>query len=181
MWTIPNILTFLRLLLIPVFIICFYLPWPNFRWVSAGIFLLAAITDWFDGYLARQLNQSSPLGAFLDPVVDKLMVVAALLLLLSEYPQWWMTIATIVIVVREITVSALREWMAEIGQRAAVKVLFIGKVKTTMQMVALLILLSQPVGFTVMTLIGFICLFIAVLMTLWSMCLYLYAARHAFQ
>lgn len=181
MWTIPNILTFLRLLLIPVFIVCFYLPGPTFRWITAGIFLLAAITDWFDGYLARQLDQSSPLGAFLDPVVDKLMVVAALLLLLSEYPQWWMTIAAMVIVVREITVSALREWMAELGQRAAVKVSSIGKVKTTMQMLALLILLSQPTQVTTITIIGFICLLIAVLLTLWSMCLYLYAARHAFQ
>jgi len=181
MWTIPNLLTLLRLLLIPIFILCFYLPGPTFRWVTAGIFLLAAITDWFDGYLARQLNQISRLGAFLDPVVDKLMVVAALLLLLSEYSQWWMAIAAMVIVIREITVSALREWMAEIGQRATVKVSFIGKIKTVMQMVALLILLSQSTEFTTMTVIGFICLLVAVLLTLWSMCVYLYAARHAFQ
>lgn len=173
MWTVPNLLTLLRLALIPIFMLTFYLPFPYHEWATAGVFLLAALTDWFDGFLARRLKQLSEFGAFLDPVVDKLMVVAALILLVCAYPVWWMTLAAIVIVMREITVSALREWMAELGQRKKIKVSYLGKVKTTTQMVALVILLSQQPGLSWITLIGFLCLFVAVIMTLWSMCVYL--------
>lgn len=174
--TLPNILTFLRLLLIPVFVIAFYLPFGWANWLTAAIFLFAAVTDWLDGYLARKMKQSSAFGAFLDPVADKLMVAAALLLLVSQYPSPWMAIAGIVIVSREILISALREWMAELGKRAAVKVSMVGKVKTTMQMVALLILLSQPPGYSAVVIVGFVLMYVAVVLTLWSMLLYLHAA-----
>jgi len=180
MWTIPNLLTLLRLVLIPVFVLVFYLPFHGHELTTAAIFLVAAITDWFDGFLARKLKQSSQFGAFLDPVVDKLMVAAALILLVSAYPTWWMSIAAIVILIREISVSALREWMAKVGQHAKVKVSYIGKIKTTMQMVALLILLSQPAAITAITLIGIIALYVAVVLTIWSMVIYLIAARYAF-
>ena len=174
--TLPNFLTLLRIILIPFFIVSFYLPFTWAHWLTAAIFLLAAITDWLDGYLARQLKQSSAFGAFLDPVADKLMVAAALVLIVSQYPQFWTAIAGIVVISREILISALREWMAELGKRASVKVSFIGKIKTTFQMVALVVLLSQPTGYTPFVIFGFVMLGIAVVLTLWSMVLYLVAA-----
>ena len=149
LWNVPNILTFFRLILVPVFVLVFLWNFKNHHLVSAILFLVAAITDWLDGYLARKLNQSSSFGAFLDPVVDKVIVAAALVLLVYEFHNFWMAIAGIVIVSREIVVSALREWMAELGARATVKVSFIGKVKTAMQMIALLVLLaSASIGFS---------------------------------
>ena len=172
----PNFLTLLRIILIPFFIGCFYLPFTWAHWLTAGIFLLAAITDWLDGYLARQLKQSSAFGAFLDPVADKLMVAAALVLIVSQYPAFWTAIAGIVVISREILISALREWMAELGKRASLKVSFIGKIKTTFQMIALVVLLSQPTGYTHFVIFGFVILGIAVVLTLWSMVLYLVAA-----
>ena len=174
--TLPNFLTLLRIILIPFFIGCFYLPFTWAHWLTAGIFLLAAITDWLDGYLARQLKQSSAFGAFLDPVADKLMVAAALVLIVSQYPAFWTAIAGIVVISREILISALREWMAELGKRASVKVSFIGKIKTTFQMIALVVLLSQPTGYTHFVIFGFVMLGIAVVLTLWSMVLYLVTA-----
>ena len=175
-WTIPNALTFLRILLIPVFVILFFIHYPGSTYIVALIFLLAAVTDWFDGYLARKLKQFSPFGEFLDPVADKLMVAAALVLLVTEYPTWWMALAGIVIVSREIGISALREWMAELGKRATVKVSYIGKVKTTLQMIALIVLLSQPTSYNWLVIVGIILLWVAVVLTLWSMCIYLKAA-----
>ena len=174
--TLPNFLTLLRIVLIPFFIVSFYLPFGWAHWLTAGIFLLAAVTDWLDGYLARQLKQSSAFGAFLDPVADKLMVAAALVLIVSQYPQTWTAIAGIVVISREILISALREWMAELGKRASVKVSFIGKIKTTFQMIALIILLSQPTGYTPFVIFGFVMLGVAVVLTLWSMVLYLVTA-----
>lgn len=174
--TLPNFLTLLRIILIPFFILFFYLPFTWAHWLTAAIFLLAAITDWLDGYLARQLKQSSAFGAFLDPVADKLMVAAALVLIVSQYPQFWTAIVGIVVISREILISALREWMAELGKRASVKVSFIGKIKTTFQMIALMVLLSQPTGYTHFVIFGFVMLGIAVVLTLWSMVLYLVAA-----
>lgn len=174
--TLPNFLTLLRIVLIPFFIVSFYLPFGWAHWLTAGIFLLAAVTDWLDGYLARQLKQSSAFGAFLDPVADKLMVAAALVLIVSQYPQIWTAIAGIVVISREILISALREWMAELGKRASVKVSFIGKIKTTFQMIALIILLSQPTGYTPFVIFGFVMLGVAVVLTLWSMVLYLVTA-----
>ena len=172
-FNIPNALTWCRIILIPVFLACFYLPWPYGRLIAAFFFLLAAITDWLDGFLARTLHQTSAFGAFLDPVADKLMVAVALIVLVAQYPTLWMAIPGMVIVCREIVISALREWMAELGQRAVVKVSYIGKVKTAVQMLALLILLSQPTLYNPITITGFVLMYVAVILTLWSMFVYL--------
>ena len=150
-WNIPNILTLARIALIPVFLLIAY--WPPaigiyghegslFRHgLLTGLFILAALTDWLDGYLARALNQTSAFGRFLDPVADKLMVAAALVVLVQWHPNIGMAFAAIVIISREITISALREWMAELGQRTSVAVSSIGKLKTTFQMVAISVFL----------------------------------------
>ncbi|MCR6661679.1 MAG: CDP-diacylglycerol--glycerol-3-phosphate 3-phosphatidyltransferase [Luteimonas sp.] len=139
--TIPTWLTLLRILMIPVLVLVFYLPfkWTNFA--AAFVFTLASVTDWLDGWIARRYHQYSAFGAFLDPVADKLMVAVALFLIVQGHPTPWMAFWAAVIVGREIAVSALREWMAELGQRATVKVAAIGKIKTIAQMVALICLL----------------------------------------
>lgn len=172
--TLANQLTLLRLILIPLFVVVFYLP---FQWASivcALIFSVAALTDWLDGYVARKYNQATAFGAFLDPVADKLMVVIALMLLVAQHHESpWFAAAAIVIVGREIVISALREWMAEVGQRASVAVSHIGKVKTTLQMTALIVLLAD---IPVLMEIGYVALFGAAGLTLWSMVLYLKAA-----
>ena len=139
--TVPTILTLLRIALIPVLAIVFYLPWKWTSFASAGIFALASLTDWLDGWIARRYHQYSAFGAFLDPVADKLMVATALFLIVQGHPTAWMALWAAVIVGREIAVSALREWMAELGQRARVAVATVGKIKTIAQMVALLCLL----------------------------------------
>ena len=139
---IPNTLTLFRIALIPVFVILFYLPFSWSFLASAMVFVLAAVTDWLDGYLARRLNQSTSFGAFLDPVADKLMVVIAIVLLVNEQQTAWFTIPALVVVGREILVSALREWMAEIGKRTSVAVSWLGKVKTFVQMLAIITLLA---------------------------------------
>ncbi|MGN6513813.1 MAG: CDP-diacylglycerol--glycerol-3-phosphate 3-phosphatidyltransferase [Lysobacteraceae bacterium] len=139
--TIPTILTLLRIALIPVLAIVFYLPWKWTSFASAAIFALASLTDWLDGWIARRYHQYSAFGAFLDPVADKLMVATALFLIVQGHPTAWMALWAAVIVGREIAVSALREWMAELGQRARVAVATVGKIKTIAQMVALLCLL----------------------------------------
>ncbi len=174
---IPNILTLLRILLLPVLVGVFYLGgiWANE--LATLVFGLAAITDWFDGYLARRWNQTSAFGAFLDPVADKLIVAVALVLVVQAHPSAWMTIPAMVIIGREITISALREWMAEIGQRAQVAVSMIGKIKTAAQMLALLMLLYNDSLFGLpFEKIGFVLLYIAAILTLWSMIIYLRAA-----
>ena len=173
--TIPNILTLFRILLMPIILVVYYLPLDSrYAW-AAGLFLLAALTDWLDGYLARRLNQSTSFGAFLDPVADKLTVSLALLLLVEAYGEIWMTLPAMVIVGREIVISALREWMAELGQGASVAVSYIGKIKTVAQMTSIILLLSTPPGTTI-AIIGTTLLYIAALLTLWSMFLYLYIA-----
>ena len=173
---IPNILTVLRVLLIPIIILLFYLP---FKWsylAASAVFAIAAITDWLDGYLARKLQQSTPFGAFLDPVADKLMVAVALVLLVEEHANLWLTLPAAIIIGREIVVSALREWMAELGARAQVAVSNLGKWKTAAQMVALVILLANPPLTTVWVGLGYALLIIAAALTLWSMVNYLIAA-----
>lgn len=176
-WTIPNILTVLRIALIPVFVLVYYLPFSWAHLLTTAIFGLAALTDWFDGYLARRLEQSSPFGAFLDPVADKLMVATALIMLVQSNPTPWFVVPAAVIVGREITISALREWMAEIGERTQVAVSVIGKIKTTVQMVALLLLLYREDLWTMPTHdIGVLLLYAAAALTLWSMVIYLRAA-----
>lgn len=171
--TLANQLTLLRIGLIPLFVLVFFLPFEWARLASALIFSAAAITDWADGYVARKYNQSTKLGAFLDPVADKLMVVIALVLLVTIHPKAWFAVCALVIVGREIVISALREWMAELGQRASVAVSYIGKVKTTLQMIAIIVLLAD---FSWLNWAGFIALVAAAALTLWSMVLYLKAA-----
>src|SRR5690554_7491612 len=117
---IPNILTSMRVALIPVLVLVYLLPFKGHYWVACGIFALASITDWLDGYLARKWNQSTPFGAFLDPVADKLMVAVALALMIERYEAVWLTLPALVIIGREIVISALREWMAEMGKRGQV-------------------------------------------------------------
>lgn len=172
---LPNILTLSRIVMIPVFVVVFFLPVAWRYEVSAAIFALAAATDWLDGYLARKLDQSTPFGAFLDPVADKLMVAVALTVLVQEHHTLLLTLPAMIIIGREIVISALREWMAEVGSRASVAVSYIGKIKTTAQMVAIIMLLgSDPeIGWAKA---GIALLYIAAVLTLWSMMLYLKAA-----
>ncbi len=141
--TIPTVLTLFRILLIPVLITVFYLPqgWTNIA--ATSVFVLGAITDWADGWVARRWNMSSAFGEFLDPVADKLAVTVALLLIVEKHNTHWMTLLAVVIIGREIAVSALREWMAEVGQRGHVKVAALGKIKTILQMVAISFLLYR--------------------------------------
>ena len=176
-WTLPNILTVLRILLILILIIFFYLPFRYHHVINATIFLFAACTDWLDGFLARYFQQTTKLGAFLDPVADKLIVATALSLIISIYSYSWVVIPSIIIICREIIVSALREWMAELGQSIIVQVSSIAKIKTASQMLAIFLLLLKPKNLTDMWVIfGFILLYTAVLLTLYSMWLYLSAA-----
>ncbi|TXJ07115.1 MAG: CDP-diacylglycerol--glycerol-3-phosphate 3-phosphatidyltransferase [Acinetobacter sp.] len=174
---IPNILTIARIVLIPVFLLLAYFSPVDggaFRHILlTGIFVLAAVTDWLDGYLARKLNQTSAFGRFLDPVADKLMVAAALVVLVQWKPTITMAFAAIVIISREITVSALREWMAELGARTSVAVSTVGKYKTAFQMIAISVFLLnwQPLEW-----IAYVLLYTAVILTLWSMFIYLKAA-----
>jgi CDP-diacylglycerol--glycerol-3-phosphate 3-phosphatidyltransferase len=173
-WNLPNALTWLRILMIPGILVLFYLP---FWWAqpSAGVgFALAGITDTLDGYFARKLGLTSRLGAFLDPVADKLIVAAALVLIVSKDPRWYVVIMAIVIIGREIAVSALREWMAEIGARGRIKVSALGKYKTIMQIVGLsLLLFRRDLLSLPIYRIGLVLTAIAAVLTLWSMVLYL--------
>lgn len=174
--TLPTWLTLLRIVMIPVLVLVFYLPytWTNFA--SAAIFGLAAITDWLDGWIARRYQLESAFGAFLDPVADKLMVAVALVLLVEEHANLWLTLPAVIIIGREIVVSALREWMAELGARAQVAVSNLGKWKTAAQMLALVILLANPPLMTFWVILGYVLLIISAALTLWSMVHYLLAA-----
>ena len=173
MWNLPNILTLVRIALIPIFIIVYYLPWQWSHIASAAIFGLAALTDWVDGFLARKLDQVTPFGAFLDPVADKLIVVAAIVLLLEVHSTPWFALPAIVIIGREIVISALREWMANLGVGDNVAVSMLGKIKTWIQMMAVaLLLLAKPEQEWLMQ-IGFVAIYLAALMTIWSMIQYL--------
>lgn len=175
---IPNALTILRILLIPVLVVVFYLPFHNHLIVAAVIFALGAVTDWIDGYLARRLGQMTPFGAFLDPVADKLMVAVTLVLLVERHDTVLFTLAACVIIGREIVISALREWMAELGQRTSVAVSYIGKVKTAAQMIAITGLLAIDPARDESWLLGlcYLVLYTAAVLTLWSMFVYLKAA-----
>jgi CDP-diacylglycerol--glycerol-3-phosphate 3-phosphatidyltransferase len=175
---LPTRITVSRLAMVPILVLVFYLPFENHQIVAAGVFTLAALTDWFDGYLARKLGQMTEFGAFLDPVADKLMVAVALVLLVEQHDTILFTLAACVIVGREIVVSALREWMAELGARTSVRVNFVAKVKTVVQMLAIIALLAlDPVinaGW--MLALAYAMLYAAALLTLWSMVIYLKAA-----
>jgi len=180
MWTIPNIITMFRVLLIPVFVLVYFLDWRWAHQAGAFIFWFAAITDWFDGYLARRLKQSTPFGAFLDPVADKLIVAAALLMVTHTYANVWITVPAIALLMREIYISALREWMGRYGSASVVKVSFIGKSKTMAQMLALIGLLSgleEFMGFPIYWVtLGKILLYFSAVLSVWSMLVYTKAA-----
>lgn len=173
--SIPNIITSLRIILIPVIVIVYYLPFSWSNILAAIIFVIAALSDWLDGYLARKWNQHTPFGAFFDPVADKLIVAIALVMLVAEYPSIWMSLSAMVIIGREIVISALREWMAELGKRTSVAVSYVGKLKTTLQMVAIIILLVGEPDSWIGNL-GLFALVAASVLTLWSMFIYLRAA-----
>lgn len=174
---LANILTLLRIAAIPVVVICFYSPIPYARPIAAVIFGLAAITDWIDGWVARKYGQTSRFGEFLDPVADKLMVSIVLVMLVQADSGWFEDIIAMIIIGREITISALREWMATIGERANVKVTMAGKVKTALQMfgIAFMVYHNDIFGIPIYTL-GFVLLVLAAVMTIWSMIIYLRAA-----
>ncbi len=183
-WNAPNLLTLLRIVLIPMFVVVYFLPYSWANEVTTALFIVAGITDWLDGYLARKLGQYSPFGAFLDPVADKLMVAAALIVLLADpriqaqvFDERLFTVVVIVILGREIAVSALREWMAEIGSRSSVAVSVVGKFKTASQMLATGFLLwREPLAGLPILQIGEGLLYMAAGLTLWSMLVYLRAA-----
>lgn len=173
-WNIPNILTSFRIVLIPVFLIVFYLPFEDARFWAAFIFWLAAITDALDGFIARRFNQFTEFGAFLDPVADKAMVVAALVVLVQDYNAWYITVPALTMICRELIVSALREWMAQRGSRSVVAVSNLGKLKTVAQMLALIGLLwNANIYIFVLSLVLFTLAFV---LTLWSLWEYLRAA-----
>ena len=178
---IPNLITLFRIVIIPIFVLIFYIDGLPYRHiVLTALFFLAGVSDWVDGYLARKLGQQSAFGAFLDPVADKLMVATALVLLVSanaERSEALMALPAAVIIGREIAVSALREWMASIGDVTKVKVSYIGKLKTTAQLLAIgFLLYEKNIGAFQPMIVGYILLYVAAILTLWSMVLYLLAA-----
>jgi len=177
MFNLPNILSLLRIALIPVLIGCYFLPYETASIWATIVFVIASLTDWLDGYLARKWNQTSAFGAFLDPVADKLIVAIALVLVLFKTPEWYVLIPVVIIIGREITVSALREWMAEVGQRNAVKVSYVGKLKTAFQMLSIgcLIFHNSLFGLPIYE-IGITLLYVASALTISSMWSYLKAA-----
>src|SRR5882757_364802 len=170
-WNLPNTLTWLRILMVPAIVVLFYLlPYPWADPAACAAFALAGITDSLDGYYARKLGQTSRLGAFLDPVADKLIVAAALVLIVSRDPRWFVVIVAVVIIGREIAVSALREWMAEIGARGRIKVSVLAKFKTIMQIVGLSLLCFREDIFSIPTYkLGLVSTAVAAVLTLWSM------------
>ena len=181
MYNLPNLLTLLRVILIPIFVGLFYYPTDRSNMFAAIVFVVAALTDLLDGYLARKLKQTTKFGAFLDPVADKIIVCTALVLIVEYYSvhvgeffphmNLLISIPAMVIIAREIVVSALREWMAEIGQRAQVAVNWVGKWKTTIQMTAIALLVwryNEPMIYAAVGLLG-----LATILTIWSMVMYL--------
>lgn len=176
-FNLPNILTLLRILLIPVLVVVYFLPYDWMYPLSAGIYALAGVTDWLDGFYARRLGETSAFGAFLDPVADKVMVTTALVLLVSSDQNWLLAIAVIVIIGREITISALREWMSSLGVRQHVAVSWLAKIKTALQMLAtgLMLYRYDAYGLPIYA-IGLWLLYAAAVLTLWTMTLYLLAA-----
>jgi CDP-diacylglycerol---glycerol-3-phosphate 3-phosphatidyltransferase len=171
---LANFFTILRVLLIPVFMLVYYSHFAWNHWLASVIFIIACITDWLDGHTARRLKQTSRFGAFLDPVADKLLVAISLVLLAASYTSVWYVVPASLIVAREVLVSALREWMAEQQQRDAVAVGKIGKWKTTVQMLALsLLLATDPTGERWLWVTGYVLINVAAVLALWSMFIYL--------
>jgi CDP-diacylglycerol--glycerol-3-phosphate 3-phosphatidyltransferase/cardiolipin synthase len=174
---LPNILTLLRIAAIPIVVVCFYSPLDYARPIAAVLFGIAAVTDMIDGWAARKFGQISRFGEFLDPVADKLMVAIVLVMLVQAQSSWFEDVIAMIIIGREITISALREWMATIGERANVKVSIAGKIKTTLQMfgIAFMVFFNDTATTEIYT-IGFVLLVLAAVMTIWSMIIYLRAA-----
>lgn len=175
---LPILLTWVRIALIPLLILFFYTDRPWAPFMAAFTFGMAGLTDWADGYLARKWQQESRFGAFLDPVADKLIVAVAMLLIVEREADFWFTLAGMIIIGREIVISALREWMAQVGAHGKVAVAFIGKLKTTFQIIALIFLLYNQdlFGLLPMRELGIIALVLATILTLWSMVQYLRSA-----
>jgi CDP-diacylglycerol--glycerol-3-phosphate 3-phosphatidyltransferase/cardiolipin synthase len=174
---LANMLTLLRIAAIPVVVICFYSPIDYARPLAAILFGLAAITDMIDGWVARRFGQTSRFGEFLDPVADKLMVAIVLVMLVQAQSSWFEDVIAMIIIGREITISALREWMATIGERANVKVDITGKIKTTLQMFGIgFMVWKNPLAGIDIYAVGFVMLVLAAIMTIWSMIVYLRAA-----
>lgn len=173
--SLPNLLTGFRILMIPVLVLVFYLLPMDVRYLAAAfVFSIASLTDWLDGYLARSMAQTTPFGAFLDPVADKLLVAVALILLVEVHASALLAIPALVIVGREIVVSALREWMSQYSDLGGVKVSMIAKVKTGFQMTAIIVLLSQPPSLdNLLVILGFLLLYVAAGLTLYSMAQYI--------
>jgi CDP-diacylglycerol--glycerol-3-phosphate 3-phosphatidyltransferase len=175
--TLANFFTCLRVLLIPVFMAVYYADFTGHFLFASGIFVLACITDWLDGHMARRMRQTSRFGAFLDPVADKLLVTITLVILAASYSTPWYAIPAALIVAREVLVSALREWMAEHNERDTVAVGMMGKIKTTIQMLALIILLATDTqGPPLIWVSGLVMINLAALLTMWSMAIYLHNA-----
>lgn len=175
--TLPLALTFARIGAIPVVLLLFYLPVPGARQVATVVFIAAGVTDWVDGWLARRWNQTSAFGAFLDPVADKLLVAVCLVMLLWDEPSGLLALLVAIIIGREITVSALREWMAEFGRRGTVAVSWIGKLKTGFQMTAIGMMIWQiDLGGLPIYAMGYALLIVAAVLTIHSMMIYLRAA-----
>lgn len=174
---IPNYFTLLRIILVPVIVVFYYFPFTQVHIIATVLFILASLTDFFDGFLARRWKVSSGLGAFLDPVADKVLIVICLTILVSQERLSFIVLATLIIVAREIIVSGLREWMAEVGKRAHVAVSYIGKWKTFCQMLAIILLLySSNVSSFWITWLGVFLIYVAAFLTLWSMIMYIKAA-----
>jgi CDP-diacylglycerol--glycerol-3-phosphate 3-phosphatidyltransferase/cardiolipin synthase len=177
--TLPLLLTILRVAVIPVVLALFYVPIPYARQIATVLYAAACITDWFDGWLARRWGQTSKFGAFLDPVADKLLVAVCLVMLLhaETHANPLFSLLVAIIIGREITISALREWMAELGSRANVAVSWIGKLKTAFQMTAIGMMIWEIPTFGLPWFdMGFALLFVAAALTIWSMIIYLKAA-----
>jgi len=173
-YNVPTILTLLRIASIPLLVVLYYLPWDYSNLVCTVIFILAAVTDWLDGYLARKMGQETAFGAFLDPVADKLMVAIVLILIVQSEASVYIAIPAAVIIGREITIASLREWMAEIGQRRQIAVSQMGKWKTTAQMLSIICLLYHDNLFGLpINDVGYVLLYFAAVLTLWSMVSYL--------
>ncbi|MCV2524724.1 MAG: CDP-diacylglycerol--glycerol-3-phosphate 3-phosphatidyltransferase [Candidatus Lightella neohaematopini] len=178
-FNIPTWLTVFRVVVTPLFIFVFYLPFNWSRLFCIVIFIVASITDWFDGFLARRWKQTSNFGAFLDPVADKVMVSVVLVLISDQLHYWLITLPSSIIIAREIIISALREWLARLGKNNNISVTVISKIKTTIQIIAITTLLYQSDNYIIL-IIGIIFLYIALILTFYSMLKYLYIIRHEF-
>jgi CDP-diacylglycerol--glycerol-3-phosphate 3-phosphatidyltransferase len=175
--TLPTAITLFRIALIPLFIVVFYLPFSWVNVAATSIFFVASVSDWVDGYLARMMQQESSFGAFLDPVADKLMVVVVIILLVEAHPSIYIALPSVIIVAREISISALREWMAQLGSSTTLQVSFIGKTKTVAQMLALgFMIFAEPLMGLPIFAIGISIYYFAALLTIASMIIYLRAA-----